>query len=82
MGGSGEDRGLGAVAAATWRPRLRELSGRIFGGGAETGTRGGVRSPESGTRPTGPRLQEEKIFQDLVEFFFDEGQQRNMLQSR
>jgi hypothetical protein len=44
--------------------------------------RGGDRSPESGTRPTGPRLQEEEIFHDLVDFFFDEGARRNMLLSR
>jgi hypothetical protein len=36
----------------------------------------------SGTRPTGPRLQEEEIFHDLVDFFFDEGARRNMLLSR
>jgi len=41
-----------------------------------------VRSPERGTRPTGPWLQEEKIFHDLVEFSFDDGAGRNILLSR
>jgi hypothetical protein len=35
-----------------------------------------------GRQPTRLPLQEEKIFHDLVEFFFDEAARRNMLMSR
>jgi hypothetical protein len=64
------------------RLRLRGIGQQDFRRGAPKTSRRGDRSPESGTRPTGPRLQEEEIFHDLVDFFFDEGARRNMLLSR